>query len=317
MINEVCGQQPSVNNNVKVLFIAGPTRSGSTIIGNILGQIKGFFHAGELIEAWDRGRTWKCSCGKDPIICEVWSQIFKTLNSVISRTDQAEIIRIRNKLSQSLRVIINQYQHPYKLVPNTPEDRYLSGLATLYKIIQNKTGAEIIIDSSKNVGYCETLKRVNAIELYVLHLIRDSRAIVFSWSKKKRGLWKVHPLKTAAVWSSRNMAAEFLKSGLSNRYIKMRYEDFINTPQEKVRAILKILNVGKVQLPFISSNEVMLKTSHGLCGNPGRFNCGVEKLEMDNRWKNMKLSDNLMATFLTWPLLLRYNYQLLDLAKRH
>jgi hypothetical protein len=113
------------------------------------------------------------------------------------------------------------------------------------------------------------------------------------------------------------MAAEFLKSGLSNRYIKMRYEDFINTPQEKVRAILKILNVGKVQLPFISSNEVMLKTSHGLCGNPGRFNCGVEKLEMDNRWKNMKLSDNLMATFLTWPLLLRYNYQLLDLAKRH
>lgn len=314
MKNEAYEQLPRVNNSVKVLFIAGPTRSGSTIISNILGQIDGFFHAGELIEAWDRGRTWKCSCGQAPIQCEVWSQIFRTLNTVISRADQDEIISMRDKLSQSHRVILNHYRHPHKLVPDTPEARYFSGLATLYNIIRSKTGANIIIDSSKNVGYCETLKRVKAIELYVLHLIRDSRATVFSWSRKKRGLWKVHPLKTAAVWSSRNIAAEFLKRGLSNQYIKMRYEDFINHPQEGIRTILNILNVGKVRLPFISSNEVILETSHGLCGNPGRFNCGVEKLEMDNRWKDMKLSDNLIATLLTWPLLLRYNYQLLDLA---
>jgi hypothetical protein len=314
MKNEAAEQLPGANNPVKVLFIAGPTRSGSTIISNILGQINGFFHAGELIEAWDRGRTWKCSCGESPIKCAVWSQIFRTLNTVISRTDQHEIIRMRDKLSQSHRVILNHSRHPHRLAPDTPEARYFSGLDTLYNIIRNQTGANIIIDSSKNVGYCESLKSVQAIDLYVLHLIRDSRATVFSWSQKKRGLWKVHPLKTAAVWSSRNIAAEFLKRGLSNRYIKMRYEDFINHPPQGVRAILKMLNIGKVQLPFISSNEVILKTSHGLCGNPARFNSGVEKLEMDNRWKEMKLSDNLMATFLTWPLLLKYNYQLLGLA---
>jgi hypothetical protein len=310
MNNEACEQPSGVNHNVKVLFVAGPTRSGSTIISNILGQINGFFHAGELIEAWDRGRTWKCSCGQDPCKCQVWSQIFKTLDTVISRTDQDDIIRMRDKLSQSHRVILDHYRHPHKLLPNTPEAKYIAGLDTLYTIVRNQTGANIIIDSSKNVGYCETLKRVKAIELYVLHLIRDSRATVYSWSKKKRGLWKVHPLKTASVWSSRNIAAEFLKRGLSGQYIKMRYEDFINQPQQGVRAILDILNVGKVKLPFISSSEVLLKTSHGLCGNPARFNCGVEKLELDNRWKEMKLSDNLIATLLTWPLLLKYKYQL-------
>jgi hypothetical protein len=311
MKNELFRQLPGGNKKIKVLFIAGPTRSGSTIISNILGQINGFFHAGEIIEAWDRGRTWKCSCGQTPIKCEVWSEIFKTLNAAVSRSEQAEIIRMRDKLSKSHKVILNHYRHPQKLIPNTLEARYLSGLAILYNIIQNKTGADIIIDSSKNVGYGHTLKRVKAIELYVLHLFRDSRATVFSWSKKKNELWKAHPLQTAAVWSSRNIAAEFLKKGQSNKYLKMRYEDFIKNPQEGVRAILNILNVDKVQLPFISSNEVMLETSHGLCGNPGRFNRGVEKLVLDNRWKEMKLFDNLIATFLTWPLLLKYNYQLL------
>lgn len=311
MKSKVLEQSTCADNKVRVLYIAGPTRSGSTIISNILGQINGFFHAGEVIEAWDRGREWKCSCGQSPIECEVWSKIFKTLNAAISRADQAEIVRMRDKLSKSHKVILNHYRNSHKLIPNTAEARYLDGLATLYNMIRNKTGADVIIDSSKNVGYADTLKRMKAIELYVLHLVRDSRATVFSWSKKKKGLWKAHPLKTAAVWSSRNIAAEFLKRGQSNKYLKMRYEDFIKNPQEGVRAILNILNVGKVRLPFISSDEVILETSHGLCGNPGRFNRGVEKLEMDNRWKEMKLSDNLVAIFLTWPLLLKYNYQLL------
>lgn len=82
---------------IKVLYIAGPTRSGSTIISNILGQIDGFFHAGEVIEAWDRGRIWKCSCGAFPDVCPVWSKIFHELDRRISDSERRQVIGFRDR----------------------------------------------------------------------------------------------------------------------------------------------------------------------------------------------------------------------------
>lgn len=40
---------------VKVLYIAGWGRSGSTILDNVLGQVEGFFSGGELSYLWERG----------------------------------------------------------------------------------------------------------------------------------------------------------------------------------------------------------------------------------------------------------------------
>jgi hypothetical protein len=38
------------SDRIRVLYIAGPSRSGSTLIGRILGEIPGFFDTGELID---------------------------------------------------------------------------------------------------------------------------------------------------------------------------------------------------------------------------------------------------------------------------
>ncbi|HDO25996.1 MAG TPA: sulfotransferase, partial [Nitrospirae bacterium] len=64
-------------NRIKVLYIAGMSRSGSTILGNILGEIDGFFNAGELIDIWDRGLAsdGKCGCGMKISKCEVWRTV--------------------------------------------------------------------------------------------------------------------------------------------------------------------------------------------------------------------------------------------------
>lgn len=43
-----------VGAKIRVLYIVGSGRSGSTIIGNILGRIEGFSHVGELRYIWDR-----------------------------------------------------------------------------------------------------------------------------------------------------------------------------------------------------------------------------------------------------------------------
>ena len=293
---------------ISVLYIAGSTRSGSTIISNILGQINGFFHAGEVIEAWDRARTWTCSCGVFPDTCPVWSPIFQNIDTLLSDNDRKRIIRLKDRFSKSHKVILHQcFLSNHNNIKSSTRE-LAQGLGLLYKSIQKATGAKVIIDSSKNAGYGFMLSLMDMIDLYVVHLVRDSRAVVFSWSKQKKGLWTEDPVKSAATWISRNIATDLLKLNLSGKYIKVLYEDFMNDPIGVTQKIIKPFNVASKQLPFISSNQVRLNLNHGLCGNPDRFSNGIVQLKLDQRWRNTKTRSKIITTVITLPLLFRYRY---------
>ena len=77
------------NDLVKVLYLAGPTRSGSTILSNILGEIDGFFNAGQIFELWDKGlaENGLCGCGQQLTTCEIWSTVFKKAFTNAKRID--------------------------------------------------------------------------------------------------------------------------------------------------------------------------------------------------------------------------------------
>lgn len=48
---------------VRVLSIVGYTRSGSTLLDSILGELDGVFSAGELHYLWERGLLEHRTCG--------------------------------------------------------------------------------------------------------------------------------------------------------------------------------------------------------------------------------------------------------------
>ena len=77
---------------MKILFISGWGRSGSTLLDRLLGQIEGFHSAGEIRYLWDRGLLddRPCGCGQPVRRCEVWSQ---ALTSYLTM-DRPEIERI-------------------------------------------------------------------------------------------------------------------------------------------------------------------------------------------------------------------------------
>ena len=65
--------------DLKVLCITGWCRNGSTIIGNVLNEIPGFFHVGELHFLWKnaagQGVNSLCGCGQALTECPVWSEV--------------------------------------------------------------------------------------------------------------------------------------------------------------------------------------------------------------------------------------------------
>jgi hypothetical protein len=299
------------DSKIKVIYIAGETRSGSTLLSNILGEIKGFFNAGELIEIWDRGQVWPCSCGSEVANCEIWNPILKR---VLEGRDQAavsNIIHLRDLYAHTKKVPMALLVRGSDIKMKSRLKNYIEALSELYVTIQLVTKCRVIIDASKNAGLAYILNSVRSIDLYVLHLVRDARATAFSWSKKKEMLGTANPAKMSLRWALRNIVIEWLGAKLSGRYLRFHYEDFIQKPQDGIDRILALLDEHPPNPLILNDNEIMLNQTHGLCGNPDRFNTGIVKLRMDKRWKNMGRADKFIVDTLTWPLLRRYGYPLI------
>jgi hypothetical protein len=304
----------SRSEQIKVLYIAGAGRSGSTVLAQMLGQIGGFFNAGE-IRLWGRGflNGWVCECGATISNCDVWRRI------------------LANALGGRQRIVarqLNEMIHaPYMMIPwrevliRRRVVEYLQDLESVYREIQAVTGCRVIVDPSKFPLYGKALDLIRSIDLYVLHLVRDPRAVAFSWRRKKTGKAGLaslatpafrrqnSPAKSSIKWLVSNAAAEFFWKRLRGRYLMIRYEDLIKDPPGGINRILALLGEKTESLPFTGDHQLLLRTGHSSSGNPGRSRSGVVQLQADNSWLSaMKKEDEMVVNALTWPFLVRYGY---------
>jgi hypothetical protein len=298
-------------DSIKVLYIAGPTRSGSTLLSKILGEVDGFFNAGEIIDIWDRGLASDglCSCGKAMSQCDIWKKTIDRSFPSKNNKDIEEMINTRDKLAHSAYILPLTLMSPERLTTYSNHVEYFEKLEKLYQGIKSATGARVIIDSSKNVGYAFMLAMAPKIDLTILHTIRDSRATSYSWLRKKEGLWQTNPFESSLVWNLRNISTEIMVKKLNQKTLRVYYEKFVDEPQKIVKKILNFIDEKDGNLPFIDRYKILLQASHSIYGNPNRFQTGKVEIKIDDRWKqDMKGSHKLLVTLLTWPLLSRYGY---------
>ena len=62
---------------IKVLYIGGYGRSGSTLLDRLLGQMQGFHSVGEMWNIWQKCfiENQLCGCGKPFQECDFWSAV--------------------------------------------------------------------------------------------------------------------------------------------------------------------------------------------------------------------------------------------------
>ncbi|MCB0195448.1 MAG: sulfotransferase [Anaerolineae bacterium] len=303
------------SDNLKVLFIAGSGRSGSTILHSILGQIDGFLAVGELRYIWERGliKNQLCGCGVPLRECEMWNSVMTEAFGGIDQVDA----KTMSQITESFRI----KDMPLSLLPNVRDKHrqrlngYLSDLENFYWAIQSTTGSRVIIDSSKNPSYGYVLQMIPTIDMYILHVIRDSQAVAYSWSKVKyfepgHRMARKSPLTSALQWDAHNLTAEIFLKQEVGRYMQLRYEDFVINPQASVEAIVNLIGENGATLPFSAPDIVQLqRVNHSVFGNPVRFQNGPVRLRVDSRWQSkMSQKDKLTVKTLTWPLRLKYRY---------
>jgi hypothetical protein len=311
---------------IRILYIAGCDRSGSTVLDQILGQIPGWFTVGELADIWDRGnlldqgraRYGLCGCGRVFKDCNFWRQVFmEAFQDTPERFDFAAASALRNRCARSRHLLLlpNSLMRGF-VKPSL--DAYVNLTGKLYQAVSAITGANVVVDSSKQPSHAYILKLTGVAELFVVHLVRDARGCAYSWLKSKPhpdpavGMFpRLHPATTSLNWVFENTAIRTLWSSSEGRYLVLRYEDFIARPEENVCRIIRFIGQPAPRLPFLSDHSVSLAPSHGISGNTVRFDTGPVRLKLDDQWRTaMKPMHKLLVTMLTGLMLQRYGYSL-------
>jgi hypothetical protein len=304
---------------VKVVYIGGSGRSGSTLLGLLLGELPGYFSAGELRFVWRRGLAENrlCGCGERFRDCSFWSAVGEAAFGGWDAVDPQALLDLEGRLNRHRFI-------PAMLRPGAAPrfqhdlERYRAILASLYGAVQQVSGCEVLVDGTKEAQYAFLLRDAAGIDLRVIHLVRDSRGVAFSWNKafSDNGsdalapLDHVPPARSAVLWEAEN-ALFHLLARLGAPSALLRYETLVASPRRELERVLAEvgLPIATEALDFLEQDRVPLARQHSVSGNPMRFHDGAVALNVDEEWRNgMRRADRSLVSLITFPLLLRYGY---------
>jgi hypothetical protein len=294
---------------VSVLYIAGLSHSGSTILARTVGVPDEYFVAGELHYLWRRGvlEDRMCGCGASFSECEVWSTVLDRVRSE-GGLDAHSMSRIEKCRVRARRAPLALARRRLGLPLERPLEGYVRTLGLLYRAIRSVTGCTTIVDSSKDPYYGWALGHGRGLEVFVVHLVRDPRACEFSRARK-HGPGGIGLVRTALGWNLTHASAEALRSDDARRYVRIRYEDFAARPHEIADALRRLADDPAEAARPPSPDAVALGVDHTVSGNRNRFQTGEVAIRLDDEWRNgLAPGRRRLVTALTQPLLHRYGY---------
>jgi hypothetical protein len=303
-------------STVPVLYIGGWGRSGSTLLAHLLGGLDRMVAVGELRYVWQAGPAADelCGCGQTFGECPFWQAVGREAFGGWDKVDvdevlalEADVLRHRNIPLLALPRLFPE--HARKV------DRYAELTAQVYAAILTVSGAEVVVDSTKNPPYAYFLRRAPGVGLRVLHLVRDSRGVVHSWMKRVErpeiqgdGAYfeEFSPWRAGIRWMECNLAFDVLR--LRTPTARMRYEALAAEPAGEVARALRALGED-VDVSTLADGSVEVAGQHSVRGNPMRFSHGRQRVRADEAWRrDMARPVRRTVLALTWPLLWRYGY---------
>jgi len=310
---------------LKLLFVAGTGRSGTTILSTIVGQVPGCFAVGEVRYIWERGigENHRCGCGELFDQCPVWSAVIKCAFGDDGPPDPNAV---SVNLLRRLRMLRVPAMVTRKLRGRSavPPDAYDADIEALYRGVDQTQHPDVIIDSSKLPPYGTVLERLPGVELYVVHIVRDPRATAYSWRRLKATkdkasdgsdgdavMERLELWRSSIMWVVWNYLVELWWSRRDGRYVRLRYEDFVQRPAEHVDRIVRMLGMDGAEGPFVGEHSVTVGPTHSVAGNPNRHDRGVVTLRPDMEWHEaMPKHHQLVVTLFALAGLRHFGYRL-------
>jgi Sulfotransferase family len=311
---------------VRVLFLGGLGRSGTTLLERVLGELPGVCPLGEVVHLWQRDLRdgERCGCGEPFADCEFWTRVGKAAFGGWDGVDVDRVLHLQRAVERTRYI-------PWLAAPALPAAHralvreYAGYYARLYRAAAEVAGARVVVDSSKHGALAYCLRWADDLDLRVVHVVRDSRGVAYSWTKRvarpeaggAAEMARYTPGRSALLWDAHNVAFGLLRHrGVPVH--RLRYEELIANPRGTVHALARFAGLPEsaVDLSFLGRDAdgteyAHLRAGHSAAGNPMRFTVGRVPLRRDDAWREaLGPRQRRLVAALTAPLLGVYGYPL-------
>jgi Sulfotransferase family len=310
-----------VGKVARLLFLGGLGRSGTTLVERLLGELPGVCALGEVVHLWRRDIVddERCGCGVAFSACAFWTAVGARAFGGWSNVDVTGMLALRDRVERTRHIPrLAATQPPAALRADLAQ--YADHYARLYTAAAEVSGAEVLVDSSKHSALAYCLRWSPAIDLRVVHVVRDARGVAYSWTKTvprpetdgTAEMTRYSPGRSAVLWTAHNAAFGLLaRRGVPVR--RLSYERLLADPREAVRELAAFADhpVTDADLDFLGADHAELTRGHSAAGNPMRFTVGRVALRRDDAWvRALPRAHRRLVGAVCAPMLRAYGYPL-------
>lgn len=296
----------SADNSPTVVYLVGAGRSGSTVLEMILGAGGRAVNVGELQQLFVKTMPLneRCGCGVPFSQCDFWEAVGE---AAFGGWEPSLAERMATLRAEHVR----QRYVPRLLAAGSPGAiEWAEAHDCLYRAISAISGANVVVDASKEAVPPLFLSRLGKTDIRVLQLVRDPRGVAYSWAKVGLGrpdagagrqTMATHSLATTArMWNRDNLWGAALRTLVPSAVI--RYEEFADDPRPTLTGALSAAGLPQTLADLLYDDAGTLPHRHAIGGNPVRFRGGPLQIRLDNAWQtDMSLFDRSTVNVLTVP----------------
>lgn len=270
---------------IKVVYILGSSRSGSTTLDTLLGASGTALSTGEMghlhwsieeghLPEYADSTIAYCSCGALVPECPVWSRVIGEWGQ---RHDLATLGRETNRFETVVRSIPSLALG--RLLQTPAFRQHLAELGEMVRTVARIGSVSTIIDSTKVAGrgWLYSLLPSAEFDVRFVHLVRDGPSVVSSMMrhyephKPESGPSPWPGLAAAtfstAHWVYMNLASSFLGAFHRPRYLRLRFEDLLADPARVMDQLEKFLDLDLGEARRLLRAGEPFPAGHVLCGN--------------------------------------------------
>jgi hypothetical protein len=249
-----------MGTEMQVVYVAGWMRSGTTLIGDLLGASSAATCIGEIRPMMLAPTEHSvCDCGASIQECPVWGEPLR-------RWTEPQLKEIGQRGSHLLSpkgVLVNR-------LLGVPPDPTVIEYAQFLRLLAKGIETPLIVDTGKSPAGFLLWKLANVGPVHVVHILRDPRQVAKAEAKPTAVSGLPHRSAPSSFlrWGIYN-SLNTLLGGSADTYTKVEFGKLLDNPQEQIGRIWNSIGLSE-PTPQITGRTFTKTHSHAVSANPRR-----------------------------------------------
>lgn len=245
----------------RIVFVAGASFSGSTLMGLMLGSQPEALFAGELkdykrrMQSEIRGTGSFCSCGESRETCPFWGDVQRRYG-------------LEAELNPAPGFSWRNFVIGLKLLGGfgLGDERDAAHGALVKSIFAEARardpGLVYVVDTSKSIQNLDAIARTPGVEVSLVHLVRDGMAVAGSYDKRDYPV-----LPAMAGWAIGNLFVRLYARRRGLRYLAVDYGSLCRGEEGTYRALNRFLGTNIPADTEAVTEQIRATRYHIVSGN--------------------------------------------------